>query len=74
MSQTQDSNMDANNSPFMPANPRAVSIGFPDPALINQSLSLALVTEQHGHELTRVALREEIKKSLRLQAELGHFN
>lgn len=74
MSQTQDSNMETNNSPFMPINPGAVSIGFPDSALVNQSLTLALVTERQGHELTRVALREEMQKSLRLQAELSYCN
>ncbi|KEF51425.1 uncharacterized protein A1O9_12574 [Exophiala aquamarina CBS 119918] len=49
-------------------------IGFPDPALVNQSLSLALLTEQHVHELTRATLREQIENNLRLQAELDHSN
>lgn len=74
MPQSQDSNIGSNNSPFMPANPRDMSIGFPDPALINQSLSLALITEQRVHELTRATLREQIEKNLRLQAELDHSN
>jgi len=74
MSQAQDSNMASINSPFRPGNPGEMSIGFPDPALINQSLSLALITEQRVHELTRASLREQIDKNSRLQTELDHSN
>lgn len=67
-------NTNRRDSPFLSANPGAVSIGFPDPALINQSLTLALVNEQQGHEQTRIALHEETQKSIRLEEELGRCN
>lgn len=71
---TQDPNTNTRDSPFLSTNPGAVSIGFPDPALINQSLTLALVNEQQGHEQTRIALHEETQKSFRLEEELGRCN
>ncbi|KAK5050958.1 hypothetical protein LTR84_003517 [Exophiala bonariae] len=72
MHEAQNANMDTDNSPYIPGNPGAASIGFPDPALINQSLTLALFKEQQGHQQTRVALHEEIQKNLRLGRELVH--
>lgn len=74
MQEVENINMDTNNSPFVPAKPGAASIGFPDPALINQSLTLALFKEQQSHEHTRVALQDEIEKGQRLGQELVYCN